>query len=71
MRGEYLLAIIHVAVLTLIELGCIIADIVLSIIDKKNGEYNDHALLACCILITVMQILYITYFISEAIKGNL
>ena len=71
MRGEYLLAIIHVAVLTLIELGCIIADIVLSIIDKKNGEYNDHALWACCILITVMQILYIAYFISEAIKGNL
>ena len=71
MRGEHLIAIIHVASLTLIELGCIIADIVLSIIDKKNGGYNDHELLVCCVLPTVTQIVYIAYFISEAIKGNL
>ena len=71
MRGEHLIAIIHVASLTLIELGCIIADIVSSIINKKNGKYYDHELLICCILPTVTQILVIVYFISEAIKGNL
>lgn len=71
MKEEYLIAIIQVAVVTLIELGCIIADIVSAIINKKNGKYYDHELLICCILPTVMQILVIVYFISEAIKGNL
>ena len=71
MRKEYLIVIIQVALVTLIELGCIIADIVSSTINKKNGKYYDHELLICCILPTVMQILAIVYFISEAIKGNL
>lgn len=71
MKEEYLIAIIQVAVVTLIELGCIIADIVSAIINKKNGKYYDHELLICCILPTVLQILVIVYFISEAIKGNL
>ena len=70
-RKEYLIAIIQVALVTLIELGCIVADIVSSIINKKNGKYYDHELLICCILPTVTQILVIVYFISEAIKGNL
>lgn len=71
MREEHLIAIIQVALVTLIELGCIIADIVSAIINKKNGKYYDHELLICCILPTVTQILVIVYFISEAIKGNL
>lgn len=71
MRDEHLIAIIQVTLVTLIELGCIIADIVSSITNKKNGKYYDHELLICCILPTVMQILVIVYFISEAIKGNL
>lgn len=71
MKKEYLIAIIQVAVVTLIELGCIIADIVSAIINKKNGKYYDHELLICCILPTVLQILVIVYFISEAVKGNL
>ena len=71
MKEEYLIAIIQVALVTLIELGCIVADIVSSIINKKNGKYYNHELLICCILPTVMQILAIVYFISEAIKGNL
>ena len=71
MKEEHLIAIIQVILVTLIELGCIIADIVSSIINKKNGKYHDHELLICCILPTVMQILVIVYFISEAIKGNL
>lgn len=71
MKKEYLIAIIQVAVVTLIELGCIVADIISSIINKKKGKYYDHELLICCILPTVMQILVIVYFISEAIKGNL
>lgn len=71
MREEYLIIIIQVTLITLIELGCIIADIVSSIINKKNGKYYDHELLVCCILPTVMQILVIVYFISEAIKINL
>lgn len=71
MRKEYLIAIIQVAVVTLIELGCIVADIASSIINKKKGKYYNHELLICCILPTVMQILVIVYFISEAIKGNL
>lgn len=71
MKEEYLIAIIQVAVVTLIELGCIIADIVSAIINKKNGKYYDHELLICCILPTVLQILVIVYFISEAVKGNL
>lgn len=71
MKEEYLIAIIQVAVVTLIELGCIIADIVSAIINKKNGKYYNHELLICCILPTVLQILVIVYFISEAVKGNL
>lgn len=71
MKEEYLIVIIQVAVVTLIELGCIIADIVSAIINKKNGKYYDHELLICCILPTIVQILAIVYFISEAIKGNL
>lgn len=71
MREEHLIAIIQVILVTLIELGCIIADIVSSITNKKNGKYYDHELLICCILPTVTQILVIVYFISEAIKGNL
>lgn len=71
MREEHLIAIIQVTLVTLIELGCIIADIVSSITNKKNGKYYDHELLICCILPTVTQILVIVYFISEAIKGNL
>lgn len=71
MRKEYLVTIIQVAVVTLIELGCIVADIASSIINKKKGKYYDHELLICCILPTVMQILVIVYFISEAVKGNL
>ena len=71
MRNEYLVTIIQVAVVTLIELGCIVADIASSIINKKKGKYYDHELLICCILPTVMQILVIVYFISEAVKGNL
>lgn len=71
MRDEHLIAIIQVTLVTLIELGCIIADIVSSITNKKNRKYYDHELLICCILPTVMQILVIVYFISEAIKGNL
>lgn len=71
MKEEYLIAIIQVAVVTLIELGCIIADIVSAIINKKNGKYYDHELLICCILPIVLQILVIVYFISEAVKGNL
>ena len=71
MREEYLIVIVQVILVTLIELGCIIADIASSIINKKNGKYYDHELLVCCILPTVMQILAIVYFISEAIKGNL
>ena len=70
-KEEHLIAIIQVILVTLIELGCIIADIVSSIINKKNGKNHDHELLICCILPTVMQILVIVYFISEAIKGNL
>ena len=70
MREEYLIIIIQVTLITLIELGCIITDIVSSIINKKNGKYYDHELLICCILPTVMQILVIVYFISEAIKIN-
>ena len=71
MREEHLIAIIQVTLVTLIELGCIIADIVSSITNKKNEKYYDHELLICCILPTVTQILVIVYFISEAIKGNL
>ena len=71
MREEYLIVIVQVILVTLIELGCIIADIVSSITNKKNGKYYDHELLICCILPTVTQILVIVYFISEAIKGNL
>ena len=71
MKEEHLIAIIQVTLVTLIELGCIITDIVSSITNKKNGKYYDHELLICCILPTVMQILAIVYFISEAIKGNL
>ena len=71
MNEEHLIAIIQVAVVTLIELGCIIADVVLAVVNKKNGKYYDHELLICCILPTVVQILVIVYFISEAIKGNL
>ena len=71
MRKEYLIAIIQVTLVTLIELGCIVADVISSIINKKKGEYYDHELLICCILPTVTQILVIVYFISEAIKGNL
>ena len=71
MREEHLIAIIQVTLVTLIELGCIIADIVSSITNKKNGKYYDHELLICCILPTVTQILVIVYFISEVIKGNL
>lgn len=71
MKEEHLIAIIQVTLVTLIELGCIIADIVSSIINKKNGKYYDHELLICCILPTVTQILVTVYFISEAIKGNL
>lgn len=71
MKEEYLIAIIQVAVVTLIELGCIVADIISSIINKKKGKYYDHELLICCILPTVTQILVVVYFISEAIKGNL
>ena len=71
MREEHLIAIIQVTLVTLIELGCIIADIVSSITNKKNGKYYDHELLICCILPTVTQILVIVYFIPEAIKGNL
>ena len=71
MREEHLIAIIQVTLVTLIELGCIIADIASSIINKKNGKYYDHELLICCILPTVIQILVTVYFISEAIKGNL
>lgn len=68
---EYLIAIIQVALVTLIELGCIVADIASSIINKKKGKYYYHELLICCILPTVIQILVTVYFISEAIKGNL
>lgn len=71
MGKEYLIAIIQVALVTLIELGCIIADIASLIINKKKGKYYDHELLICCILPTVIQILVTVYFISEAIKGNL
>ena len=71
MKKEYLIAIIQVTLVTLIELGCIVADIASSIINKKKGKYYDHELLICCILPTVTQILVIVYFISEAIKGNL
>lgn len=71
MREEYLIIIIQVILVTLIELGCIVANIASSIINKKKGKYYDHELLICCILPTVMQILVIVYFISEAIKGNL
>lgn len=71
MRKEYLIAIIQVALVTLIELGCIVVDIASSIINKKKGKYYDHELLVCCILPTVIQILVTVYFISEAIKGNL
>ena len=71
MKEDYLIAIIQVAVVTLIELGCIIADIISAIINKKNGKYYDHELLICCILPTIVQILVVVYFISEAIKGNL
>ena len=42
MKKEYLIAIIQVALVTLIELGCIVADIVSSIINKKKGKYYDH-----------------------------
>ena len=71
MRKEYLIAIIQVALVTLIELGCIVTDVISSIINKKNGKYYSHELLICCILPTIVQILVIVYFISEAIKGNL
>lgn len=71
MRKEYLIAIIQVTLVTLIELGCIVADIASSIINKKKGKYYNHELLICCILPTVIQILVTVYFISEAIKGNL
>ena len=71
MRKEYLIVIIQVALVTLIELGCIVADIASSIINKKKGKYYDHELLLCCILPTIVQILFIVYFSSEAIKGNL
>ena len=71
MREEHLIVIIQVTLVTLIELGCIVADIASSIINKKKGKYYDHELLICCILPTVTQILVIVYFISEAIKGNL
>lgn len=71
MKEEYLIAIIQVAVVTLIELGCIIADIASAIINKKNEKYYDHELLICCILPTIVQILVVVYFISEAIKGNI
>ena len=71
MKEEHLIAIIQVTLVTLIELGCIIADIVSSIINKKNGKYYDHELLICCVLPTIVQILVVVYFISEAIKGNL
>ena len=70
-RKEYLIAIIQVVLVTLIELGCIVADIASSIINKKKGKYYDHESLICCILPTIVQILVIVYFISEAIKGNL
>ena len=70
-RKEYLIAIIQVALVTLIELGCIVVDIVSSIINKKKGKYYGHELLICCILPAIVQILVIVYFISEAIKGNL
>lgn len=71
MRKEYLIAIIQAILVTLIELGCIVADVISSIINKKKGKYYDHELLICCILPTVTQILVIVYFISEAIKGDL
>ena len=71
MKKEYLIAIIQVTLVTLIELGCIVTDIASSIIHKKKGKYYDHELLICCILPTIVQILVIVYFISEAIKGNL
>ena len=71
MKEEHLIAIIQVTLVTLIELGCIIADIASSVINKKKGKYYDHELLICCILPTIVQILVIVYFISEAIKGNL
>ena len=71
MREEHLIVIIQVTLVTLIELGCIVADIASSVINKKKGKYYDHELLICCILPTIVQILVIVYFISEAIKGNL
>lgn len=71
MREEYLIAIIQVALVTLIEIGCIIVDMVASTTNKKNGKYYNHELLICCVLPTIVQILVIVYFISEAIKGNL
>ena len=71
MKKEYLIAIIQVTLVTLIELGCIVADIASSIINKKKWKYYNHELLICCILPTIVQILVIVYFISEAIKGNL
>ena len=71
MKKEYLIAIIQVTLVTLIELGCIVTDIASSIIHKKKGKYYNHELLICCILPTIVQILVIVYFISEAIKGNL
>ena len=71
MKEEYLIAIIQVILITLIELGCIVADIISAVINKKNGKYCDHELLICCILPTVLQILVIVYFISEEVKGNL
>ena len=70
-KDGYLIAIIQVTLVTLIELGCIVADIASSIINKKKWKYYDHELLICCILPTIVQILVIVYFISEAIKGNL
>lgn len=71
MKEEYLIVIIQVALVTLIELGCIISDIISASTNKKNGKYYDHKLLICCVLPTVVQILVVVYFISEVVKGNL
>ena len=68
MSTTYLIAIIQVTLITLIEVGCIIADIIST---KKCKNYYDHELLVCCIIPTITQILTIVYFISESIKGNL
>lgn len=68
MSTTHLIVIIQIAIVTFIEIVCIITDIILI---KKDIDHYNHDLLPCVIVPTIVQVLAAVYFISESIKGNL